>query len=360
MKKMTTKLRTTGLLAVLLFTLAACSTSARFSNLRPADIVLPKHIKTIVLIDRSQPSKGFNNFVEGLLTGESAGQDYFGRKEVIGSMFHTLSTSPKYDIIPSNIEMDGSKGGNRMAIPLDWKTIEDIAQDFDADAVLAVESYDSDQFTNVDKRTRKRKDGDGNIFYETTYHADRNIDIQMGFRLYDVKKHRIVDEYTARTGVSDSGQGDTRNAALYQLRNNRGLTNRLSGKVGNIYSTRIAPVYVMETRTYFKKGGDEGKLMKKAHRAVKAGDWDRAISSWNKVIALTDKEKTAGKAAYNIAMAHEASGRLDEAMDWARKSYYDHDFKRAEHYISLLDYQLHQKDRLDDQLDVADKVTTVE
>jgi hypothetical protein len=69
---------------------SACSPSISLQVLQPADMIVPDHIQTIVTVDRSKPEKGFNNFLEGLVTGEDIAQDREGRKVALESLTDAL------------------------------------------------------------------------------------------------------------------------------------------------------------------------------------------------------------------------------------------------------------------------------
>ena len=60
----------------ILFFITSCTTSSVIVSMqRPADITLSQHIKTVVVANRTTPSKKnlAGNIIEGLVTGEGIG-----------------------------------------------------------------------------------------------------------------------------------------------------------------------------------------------------------------------------------------------------------------------------------------------
>ena len=106
--------------------LASCTSTIELQMLQPADLFMPEHLQTIALADRSRPSKGFNNVVEGLITGEGIGQDRRGRMRALEGLARTLTRTPRFDVKSTNIEMEGSPAGNSFPAPLPWAEVSPI------------------------------------------------------------------------------------------------------------------------------------------------------------------------------------------------------------------------------------------
>ncbi len=69
--KTITSLGFTGTLCLLL--LSACMKSTSLQVLQPAQFKVPDHIAKIAVVDRSKPSNGWLNVLEGLFTGRRRG-----------------------------------------------------------------------------------------------------------------------------------------------------------------------------------------------------------------------------------------------------------------------------------------------
>jgi hypothetical protein len=172
-----------------------------------------------------------------------------------------------------------------------------------------------------------------------------------------VKKQRIIDEYIAHTGFDDSAKGNTRETARKNLGSYHTYIGSISAEAGAVYSQRIAPVQVWENRRYFKSAKTTGNKMKFAHRAAQRGNWSQAKAYWQEVYKGAGNEKTAARAAYNLAVANEAENQLKEAIDWAGIAYQNHGLNKAAAYLDLLYHRIREGIRLNQQLE-ADTLTS--
>jgi tetratricopeptide (TPR) repeat protein len=89
--------------------------------------------------------------------------------------------------------------------------------------------------------------------------------------------------------------------------------------------------------------------MKPAFRMAYVNDWDGAARLWEQIVE-TSGGKTAGKAAYNLAIALEVMGRLDEAKAWTDKAFTMYGNKKARSYSYVLDRRIYDNQRLQNQM----------
>ncbi|MBK8043701.1 MAG: hypothetical protein IPK21_14195 [Haliscomenobacter sp.] len=194
--------------------LSSCSTSQTMLEvLQPSQIVLPEHITSIATVDRSKPEKGFANVVEGLFSGESIGQDREGRRRAQLGLTEALSRTPRFSVKTTSIEMSGSKNGANMMPPLPWSEIESICKRYDAQAVAAIESFDTNTDVAYSTSTTKHKEKDGTTTTKVSYTARRNLRVYVGWRLYDPKARVVQDETVISEFDEDTGYGSTQEAA---------------------------------------------------------------------------------------------------------------------------------------------------
>ena len=143
--------------------LSACSTSSVLVNIqRPADITLSQDIQSVVVVNRSRPSKDnlTGNIVEGLITGEGIGADKKGAEYCVDGLVNMLSNSERFTLKNiDGIELKGT-GTSAFPIPLDWNEVKSICGSYDSDALLVLETFDSDSWIRIGTpvtRTRKVK-----------------------------------------------------------------------------------------------------------------------------------------------------------------------------------------------------------
>lgn len=329
---------------------AACSPTIPLQVLQPADMIVPEHIQTIVTVDRSKPEKGFNNFLEGLFTGEAIAQDRDGRKAALQGLTDALSRTPRFTVKHSGIELIGSKGGNSYAAPLDWKEVEKICRQYDAQALVTVESYDSDNSLSYNTRLEKYKK-DGKELTRTKYDARLDMTIRIGWRFYDPKAKVIIDEYTAMDQESATRTGDTQDEARRYLQSQTSISRDASKAAGASYGMRIAPVWITVNRAFYDSGkGNASAKMEEAARLAKADQWEKAAEIWQALLKTSIDSKTAGRASYNLAVANEKAGKLESAVEWAQRSYTKYGNKKGESYIVELKNRISDQERLKQQI----------
>ncbi|MCB0661215.1 MAG: tetratricopeptide repeat protein [Saprospiraceae bacterium] len=336
-----------------LIVLASCkTTSTRFTVLQAAEIKLPAHINTLAAVDRSKPSNGWSNALEGLLTGENIFQDQQGRRAAITGFSDVLTRTPRFKVIRTGVEMEGSKGGTIFPSPIDWETIEAICKDFNADAVVAIELFDSDAYTNTSRNERKHKNKNGDEIITVVYNAERNLSLNLGWRVYDPKTRSIIDEYITRDDISNSAEGRSKSSAVANLTSAERVVQDLGYTVGKLYGGRVAPLYTEISRSYYKKAkGDDKEMMERATKYAQRGEWTDAAKIWRTLIAEAKEPSTRGRAAHNMAVAAEKNGNLESALDWAKKAYFEFNNKGSKSYIDILNFRIRDRERLEEQME---------
>ena len=316
--------------------LTGCMKSTQLTVLQPAQFKVPDHIAKIAVIDRSKPSNGWLNVLEGLFTGEAIGQDRESRQQAVRGLTDALERTPRFRVISTGIEMSGSKAGVNLPTPLPWQEVERICADYAADAVVAIESFDSDNFTSNRRQESKRKK-DGKEIITVSYRAEQRTSVRMGWRLYDPKMKIIADEYTTNDYLTRDATGSTEQQALRNLPSQQTVTRDVARIGGISYGMRIAPVYVDVTRNYYAKAKGVKAQMKEAARYAKGGDWEKAAGIWKPIVDRAgDNRKAAGRAAYNMAVAAEMRGNLEVALEWAQTAWNKYGNSSAKGYIETL------------------------
>jgi hypothetical protein len=331
-------MKTTLPILFLAFIFGSCMRSTSLRVLQPAQLTVPEHISTIAIVDRSKPSNGWLNALEGLFTGEAIGQDRRSRQEAVSGLTDALTRTPRFQVKNTGIEMTGSKAGGNMPRPLEWDEIERICKEYNTDAVVAIESFDSDNSASTSKVLNKRKDKNGKEYTDVTYNSRQRTSVRIGWRTYDPKKKIIFDEYVTDDYLERTGSGSTERRALDNLPSQVSVTRDVAFNVGIEYGARIAPLYVNVSRAYYAKAKGYKTLMKQAARYFDSHNMEQATNTWKKVIALAGpkNKKAAGRAAYNMAVAAEVNGNLEIALDWAQRAWNDYGNKKARDYVHVI------------------------
>ena len=347
----TNTMRTLNLLFILLSSwimFSCASSSIRLNVLVPADINVPQDIKSLAAINRSLPAKGqgFNNVLEGVVTGEGLFVDRDASKRTIDGLANGLVTSPRFKLaVPTNIDLKGT-GTAQWPQPIEWNQVEKICKDNNADALLVLETFDS----NNSHRTtpvNKKKTVEGKTVEYVEFVAYLGIAINAGWRIYDPKNKRIIDQNVYVDRMEWEKTGPTEKEAIRILPSQRNATMDAGYFAGTQYAKRISPTWVWTSRSYYVKGNDS---MKKGKLKVRAKQWDEAAELWQN--SLKDpNQKVAGRAAFNLALAAEVDGKLDLAVEWAKKAYSDYGCKAGRSYTNTLYKRLNDQERLKQQME---------
>lgn len=314
-----------------------CMRTTSLTVLQPAQFKVPEHIAKVAVVDRSKPSNGWLNALEGLFTGEAIGQDRRSREEAVKGLTSALTRTPRFSVVSTGIEMTGSKAGVNLPPPLDWSEVERICGDYSADAIATIESFDSDNSVNTRRVDEKKKDKNGKSYTETRYDARQRTGVRMGWRLYDPKTRTILDEFVTDDYLERDASGRTERDAVGRLPSQISVTRDVAYNVGLEYGARIAPTYVQVHRQYYAKAKGYKEQMNKAARYAQGNAWDRAAEIWKSIEARAgDNTKARGRAAYNMAVAAEKNGNLDIALEWAKKAWNDYGNKKARNYIHII------------------------
>ncbi|MBL7828746.1 MAG: hypothetical protein JNJ57_19075 [Saprospiraceae bacterium] len=344
-------MRTIYFLLFLSFSLVGCMPRTSLQVLQPAQMTVPEHINTLALVDRSKPSNGWLNVLEGLFSGESISQDRQSRREAMDGLTNALTRTPRFQVKNTGIEMTGSKAGGNMPRPLEWSEVSQICKDYNVDAVVALESFDSDNNTSTSRQLRKRKDKNGKEYTETTFNSRLRSSVRIGWRTYDPSRKIIFDEYVTDDFLERTASGNTERRAIDNLPSQVSVTRDVAFNVGIEYGARIAPIYVTVSRAYYAKAKGQKTLMKQAARHFEGKNYDMATSMWKKIIAQAgDNKKAAGRAAYNMAVAAEVKGNLDIALDWAQRAWTEYGNKRARNYINVIKDRQNDARKVDSQM----------
>lgn len=318
------------------------------SVLKPAPLTIDQHIKTIVIVNRTEPDNKVLNTIEGILTGEGIGEDKQGADQTLASLNGVMTSSPRFQPKRALERYKGSGAGGVLPDPLAWKIIQALCDKYKADAVIALETYDSDFIITHTEKDVEEKDANGNVIMRHKFYAEGLASVKMGFRLYDPNKMTIIDQHMFNDSKTWRGTGNNKTDALAHLINKNTAIQRVSERAGAIYASRITPLSSNISRILYKKGKG-GSTLSMGTRMADVQDWNGAIEKWEQSLKTGDT-KSKGRAAYNIAVGYEVLGYLHEAKEWAQKAYIEYGNKDAKNYVPALDQRIRDDLKLQEQL----------
>ncbi len=355
------------ILIVALF-LGGCMKSVSISTLRPAAIDIPSEVQTIVLVDRTKFERQAIGILEGVLTGEGINEDRDGVLAMFTALQNNLRNSPRYVVKQEPQRLIGNTITGSLPDALSWRIVDDLCRRHSADAVLAVEVFDSDFIVTNGKRknTRTVEDKDGNKVEQeyTEFFAEGIGNVRIGLRLYNNVSRSIEDQDIYTQNRTWEASATNPREAASKLIAKAQATRNLGSAVGATYAGKIAPMPIYLSRTYYAKPKKDEYISRGARQAS-VDQWEDAIATWKTGIATSRDEELKGRMAYNIALGYEVLGDFWQAKDWAASAYVDYGEKRGRGYSTQLENRIRQEDLVNQQLQQPEpsnaiKVETIE
>jgi len=327
---------------------SSCATQELYLNVtQPAPVTIAPEIKTIGIIDRSEPTDKTKTIemIDQLLTLEGDELDSIGTLEAIKGVTQELKANDRFNEVKllTDLKFKASAIG-ALPSPLTWEQVEGICRENGTDALFALEMYDTDTHINYSTGKTQIKTPLGNI-PALEHIASMEILVKTGWRIYSPADKAILDEYVVAETVGFTGRGINPLVAVSALMNRKTAVQEVSNKAGHIYALRLIPYRFRATRDYFVKGTDNFKIAK---RRAQLGEWDEAAVLWEKEISNPDR-KIAGRAHYNMAIINEINGDLETAISWAKKAYSDYNNKLSRDYVRILENRRYNNEVLDYQ-----------
>jgi hypothetical protein len=316
----------------------------------PANITVPSSVKKVAIVNRSLPSKGdgFANFLEGFITGESIKGDKEGSNKCVNALVDKLNTSPRFGAVLVNYPQLRGTGTREWPAPLSWIMVDSICRMYKSEALVALETFDSDILFDKGKNILKQETAHGKDTLVSEFFANLKINVNAGWRVYDDINRTVLDEQSFIDNKSWAKKGATPEAVLKQLPDKRDAVNVAGIFAGDQYGIRISPTWANVYRSYYVKGKKEVGF-KNAKKLVRLKKWDQATIIWTNLAKSTDP-KIAGRANYNLALASEMDGDLDKALKYATVARDSFNVKVASQYINVINARIADQARLKQQL----------
>ena len=325
MKKSILRMTVLGLAFVLL-----AAPSMNFDVMLPAGVSFPPHIKSIAMIDRSTPEDNVRNAIESGLTGEFFGEDKRGTQTVMDGIHSILANSPTLNFIRTTESLQGGAViGSAFPEPISWVVIEEICTKYNADAILAIEVFDSD-FIMIP--------GKGQM-----------VNVKVGIRMYDPANKAIIDQYNYTHQSPIRAAGKSIEAVIGSFLDKSAEIRGASYDAGVVYGRRITPSWYRVSRKFYRRSKGDDNLAIGA-RMMEVNDWNAAKSALQAAVD-TGKRKTQGRAAHNMAVVFEIEGDLLQAKSWAQTAWGNYKNKKSRDYLYDLNRRINQNDILQQQLE---------
>lgn len=321
----------------LLLALGSCSSTelVTLSVTEPAPVTIPPDIKRIVVVDRTGISDKTRpvDMVDKVFSLEGRALDKEGARAATGGMMDELAGNGRFEeVVPYPDVLSRNSVAGVFPAPLSWQEIADICRTYKADAVFALELFDTDSKISYAVNPVSVNTPLGKV-PAVEHVATMATRVKTGWRIYDALGRQVLDEYIIEKVLNFHGRGINPAAAAAALLERKDAVKQAGIRAGTQYALRIVPYSVRVSRDYYVRGSDNFRV---ARRKAQTGNWDGAAALWQQETTSTD-DKVAGRACYNMAIIGEINGDLDEATGWAQKAYEQYANKLALRYLKILE-----------------------
>lgn len=298
------------------------------------ETILPEDIHTIAIVNRSltQKEDKKNSIIESIATGEIAGSDKQASNECIRGVSERINGWRQISIvIPATTNLYGT-GTREIPELLDWKRVKQICDSTKADALLVLESFDSNSDIILSNLTNQV-----NAVISGNNVAPPSNQVRMNvvsfWRLYDPINKKIIDQYQSTNYLTFDVSGPLSIPPPEALP-------QTAYSAGEQYIQRFLPGYYYVKRDMYKRGkGSDKNQFLAAFRRSEVADWEGASQIWAQ-LANSKNRTNAGRACLDMAVACEVLGKTQLALEWAKKSYTDYGNKLGRDYANVLKNRL--------------------
>lgn len=331
------------------FILGSCMSATILDVVKPADVDIPSDIVTFSIVKRNEAPKGkrFAKKWEGFFSGEGIGTDKRSAEYTISGLIFELSKSSRFTVKQASVneELYGT-GTRKMSELLNWEVVEEICKKNSSEALIVLESFDSDTKRKNYSRDLTSKDEGGQVA-EKEFESRVEVSVYVAWRIYFPKEKRIIDVYDESQTTKRKEFGDTEIEARRKLPRVESLVKSVAEGLGVAYARRISPSKVKLSRPFYGIGSAGLKL---ARTKMLEKDFDAAIEIWDSEFGSTFSKKIKKRTSFNLAVGYEAKADYEKAIYWVKESL-RYGNKRANGYLNQLNKRVEDEARLKKQLE---------
>lgn len=307
---------------VLIIILSSCQLQKVMVNVyTPSRLAFPPDVKAVFVTSRYVPATGPYEDIQWGAYESVDSVKWQLSESIVDTLGKLMAGDKKFLVKTRHLPRILRNNDENLPEPVAWEGLSNIAKKEYVQAVLIIEGF------GLAKTPVAFNPENGGIL------AHYSVEVKLAIRVYEPGKMRMIDDsvYVFRTEFK--GSGKTEQEALKQLPDDlKGLKLACSDAAAEYYKI-INPGEISAKRFYYPDGDS---AMIKAREAVREGRWGRAETKW-KWLAYNSKDSVLmAKASYNMALACERDGRLNQALGFARRSQRIRPDRQTLKYIDIL------------------------
>lgn len=205
--------------------------------------------------------------------------------------------------------------------------VRQICQQYNTDALMVLERFSTKVMT--DFSAEKYMDATTGTNY--SYYASQDLKYNAFFRIYKPGAKTLVKEFELIDTIYWESADYTQQRLFAKLPTIKEALTNAGIKIALDIDSKLSPTWFSEKRGYFlfDLKNDLGQQLMNENRTAEAKTfWLEKAQSTNK--------KIRARAEYNLALASELDGNIDQAIEWGLKSFYSHYQYQTEVYVKKL------------------------
>lgn len=226
-----------------------------------------------------------------------------------------LFESGRYDfVIPENRFIPFEKN-SFLTLEMPWDEVKTLCENYNTDAILSLDHFITRVSTEFGKDYFFDPYSDG---FRNASVAKMNVFYEALFRIYDPRQQKVL----VREFFRDTLYWEDVDISTGELFKNFTPVKKALTESGIAlaldFSDKVSTVWREEQRSIFVNGD---KVLANAAQFAGTNQWEPAMALWLEIDEKGKSKTVKSKAEFNLAVAYELQGDIDNAISWALKSY---------------------------------------
>jgi hypothetical protein len=289
----------------------------------PPKEALPQEIQSLTLVNRTVDKRFTDDprdsiqlrFYQSQFNLDTVIYDIKATDTLMQALGNLLYESGRFDVVIPENRFLLKDTLNPYSDQMSLEVAEDLTRRFNTDAVLSLDFFK----TSISAVFGYKKNIDwGNMAENSYYAANLKIGYIANLRLYYPKnKELLLSYFLMDTLVWEGGNFEVKTLFKDLTKVKDALTETGIAAAMNL-SKRIAPNWNSYSRAYFSSGNE---ILLETSLMIQKNDWETAMNKWLEVLDKTKSKSLKSKLEFNLALANEMQGDLNEAIRWGVMSY---------------------------------------
>ncbi|PIF06422.1 MAG: hypothetical protein CSA36_01675 [Draconibacterium sp.] len=290
---------------------------------QPAKQSIPERIQSMTLISRAVDDSYTNSEADSLqrtfykhrFNYDTIINDFQAVDTTLKAMGNLLFETGRFDYVIPEKRFLKAKKNAFITREMPWNEVKNLCETFNTDALISIDHFKTRVETNYSKESGFNP---LEVSFYSVAVAKMYVYYETLIRIYDPLEEKII----MRKLLQDTLFWEDYDSSVSELFNRFTPVKNALLEAGIAialdFTDEIGPMWRQETRQFYAKGNAS---LRQAAPLARNGQWNTAVSIWKKILEEPGSKSVKARTEYNLALACELTGNIDEAIQWATKSY---------------------------------------